>query len=374
MRVGHDDDVRGVGTLQRVEYGVGRDTGGDHGPYFTTAVRDWTSLDRGGENGAVKAAVIYENGRPDVLRYEDVPEPECPDGCVVVDAEAISIEGGDLLARAGGALAGVPHIVGYLSAGTVSEVGAGVDGRAVGDRVVALNAFGSHAARRAVPAIMTWPLPDGLDPARAACVPVAFGTAHECLFTAGNLVEGQTVLIHAGAGGVGMAAIQLAKRAGATVISTASSEEKLERLTGLGLDHGINYVADSFVDRVRELTDGRGVDVVLDSIGGQNLVESVGVLAYRATLVSVGVASRAGSVIEAQSLWAQNNALRGVYLGGALLSQYPRVHSMIADLLSQVAADELTVEIDRSYPLSDAAAAHAYIESRAAFGRVVLNP
>src|SRR6266700_2064009 len=124
----------------------------------------------------MKAAVIYENGGPDVLRYEDVPDPECPDGFVVVDAEAISIEGGDLLARAAGQLPAVPHIVGYLSAGTVSEVGAGVEGRAVGDRVVALNAAGSHAARRAVLAAMTWLIPAGLVAARAACVPVAFGT------------------------------------------------------------------------------------------------------------------------------------------------------------------------------------------------------
>src|SRR3954452_2971944 len=161
----------------------------------------------------VKAAVIYENGGPDVLRYEDVPDPECPDGCVLIDAEAISIEGGDLLARAGGDLPRVPHVVGYLSAGTIAEVGAGVEDRAVGDRVVALNAFGSHAAKRAVPAMVTWPIPDGLDAAAAACIPVAFGTAYECLFTAGNLEAGQTVLVHAGAGGVGMAAIQLAKQA-----------------------------------------------------------------------------------------------------------------------------------------------------------------
>ena len=98
---------------------------------------------------------------------------------------------------------------------------------------------------------MTWPIPDGLDAARAACVPVAFGTAYECLFTAGNLAEGQTALIHAGAGGVGMAAIQLAKQAGATVISTASSDEKLNRLKAFGLDHGINYATDDFVGAYR---------------------------------------------------------------------------------------------------------------------------
>ncbi len=322
----------------------------------------------------MKAAVIHENGGPEVLRYQDVPDPECPDGCVVVDAEAISIEGGDLLARAGGDLPTAPHIVGYLSAGVVSEVAAGVDGPVVGDRVVALNFAGSHAARRIAPAIMTWPIPDGLDAARAASVPVAFGTAYECLFTAGNLAEGQTVLIHAGAGGVGMAAIQLAKHAGATVISTASSDEKLQRLKSFGLDHGINYATENFVERTNELTDSRGVDVVLDSIGGQNLVDSVGVLAYRGTLVSVGVAARAGSAIEAQSLWTQNNALRGVYLGGALVSEFPRIHAMIGDMLRRVANGELRVEIDQSFPLEQAAEAHAYVESRKAFGRVVMTP
>jgi NADPH2:quinone reductase len=322
----------------------------------------------------MKAAVIYENGGPDVLRYEDVPDPECPEGFVLVDVEAISIEGGDLLARAGAPPESVPHVVGYLSAGTVAEVGAGVETPAVGDRVVTLSPAGSHASRRAVPAMVTWPIPDGLDAAAAACVPVAFGTAYECLFTAANVTEGDTVLIHAGAGGVGMAAIQLAKQAGATVISTASSDEKLERLRALGLDHGINYARDSFVERTKELTDSQGVKMVLDSVGGQNLVDSVGVLAYRGTLVSVGVAGRAGSEVEAQSLWTQNNALRGVYLGGAMASEYPRIHEMIAGLIERVASGELRVEIDRSFPLAEAAAAHEYIESRKAFGRVVMTP
>jgi NADPH2:quinone reductase len=322
----------------------------------------------------MKAAVIYENGGPKVLRYEEVADPPCPDGSVVVDAEAISIEGGDLLARAVGELPTVPHVVGYLSAGTVSAVGPGVEGRAVGDRVVALNAFGSHAERRAAFALTTWPIPAGLDADRAACVPVAFGTAYECLFTAGNLAEGQTVLIHAGAGGLGMAAIQLAKGAGATVIATASSDDKLERLKALGLDHGINYAAENFVERTNKLTESRGVDIVVDSIGGQNLVDSVGVLAYRGTLVSVGVSGRAGSAIEARSLWTRNNTLRGVYLGGAILPEYARIHPMIGDMLERVASGELQVEIARSFPLMDAAAAHEYAESRKAFGRVVITP
>src|SRR4051794_5605840 len=322
----------------------------------------------------MKAAVIYENGGPDVHRYEDVPDPDSPDGHVVVDVEAISIEGGDLLHRAGAELPSVPHVVGYLAAGTISELGAGVEDRAVGDRVVTLNAAGSHASKRAVPALSTWPIPDGLDAARAACIPVAYGTAHECLFTAGGLEAGQTVLIQAGAGGVGMAAIQLAKQAGATVIATASSDQKLERLKEFGLDHGINYATESFAERTKELTDGRGADVVLDSIGGQTLIDGISALAYRGTLVSVGVTGRAGSGIEARDLWAQNNSLRGVFLGGALLTEYPRVHAMIADLFEQVARGELRVEIDRTFPLAEAADAHAYIESRQAFGRVVMTP
>jgi len=205
-------------------------------------------------------------------------------------------------------------------------------------------------------------------------VPVAFGTAYECLITAGGLAAGQTVLIHAGGGGVGIAAIQLAKRAGATVISTASSDQKLERLTALGLDHGINYATDSFVERANELTGSQGVDIVVDSVGGQNLVDSVGVLGYRGRLVSVGRAARSGSSVEAQSLSERNNALYSVYLGSALVSEYDRVHSMIGDMLELVAAGELQVPVDRTFPLADAAAAHEYAESRHAFGRVVKIP
>src|ERR1700704_5875297 len=121
----------------------------------------------------MKAAVIHENGGPDVLRYEDVADPEGPDGLLLLDVEAVSIEGGDLLARAGSPPPSVPHVVGYLAAGTVVEVGAGVEDRAAGDRVVTLNAAGSHASKRDVPAMSTWPIPEGLDAAPAACIPVA---------------------------------------------------------------------------------------------------------------------------------------------------------------------------------------------------------
>src|SRR4051812_46030403 len=130
----------------------------------------------------MKAAVIYEGGDPDVLRYEDVPDPECPEGYVVIDVEAISIEGGDLLARTG-LPPSAPHVVGYLAAGTVAEVGAGVEDRAAGDRVVTLNAAGAHASRRAVPAMSTWPIPRGLGAAAAARIPLAFRAAPRSPFT-----------------------------------------------------------------------------------------------------------------------------------------------------------------------------------------------
>ncbi|MCH8850029.1 MAG: zinc-binding alcohol dehydrogenase family protein, partial [Chloroflexi bacterium] len=161
----------------------------------------------------MKAAVYYETGPPSVFRYEDVADPVCgPDG-VVIDVAAVSIEGGDVLGRAGGELANKPHIVGYQCAGTVREVGANAADRAVGQRVVAVMGFGSHAAAVAVPANATWLVPDGLDLQQAACVPVPWGTADDCLFEFGHLKAGETVLIQAGAGGVGLAAIQLAKRA-----------------------------------------------------------------------------------------------------------------------------------------------------------------
>jgi len=154
----------------------------------------------------------------------------------------------------------------------------------------------------------------------------------------------------------------------------SSSDEKLERLSALGLDHGINCAQESFVERVQELTDGRGCDMILDSVGGENLVQSIDALAYRGTLVSVGVAGRGGSQIEAQALWAKNNTLRGVFLGGAILPEYARIHPMIGELIERVGRGELQVEIDRAFPLAEAAAAHEYIEARKAFGRVVLTP
>ena len=322
----------------------------------------------------MKAAVYYETGGPEVFRYEDVPDPTVSDGEVLVRVEAVSIEGGDTLNRLGGAMTASPHIVGYQCAGTVVETGAGVTGLAVGDRVVTTGIDGSHAELRAAGEAFCWALPDGVSTVDGACVPVPFGTADDCLFEFGRLQSGETVLIHAGASGVGIAAIQLAKRAGARVLATASSADRLDRLRALGLDHGIDYTAVDFVQAVRETTDGRGADVIVDSVGGSTLQKSLQCLAYRGRCVTFGDAGReVPTTLDISTMRAGNHTLVGYFLGAELFLG-DRAHAMIARHLDDIAAGRLRVVVDRTFRLEEAGEAHAYIESRQAFGRVLLIP
>ena len=160
---------------------------------------------------------------------------------------------------------------------------------------------------------------DGADPCTVACVPIPFGTAHECLFEFGRLQKGESVLIQAGAGGVGLAAVQLAKRAGATVLATASSDDKLERLKEFGLDHGINYKSGNFVPEARRLTGGRGVDLVVDSVG-TTLPGSIEATAYKGRVVGVGNAGRSEErTIDVQGLGQMNRSFTGVFFGGSMM-------------------------------------------------------
>lgn len=320
----------------------------------------------------MKAAVYYETGAPEVIRYEDVDAPDLKAHGVRIAVEAISIEGGDTLNRLGGPMPTTPHVVGYQCGGTISEVGAEVTDRSVGQQVVATMAHGSHAEQVVVPSASTWPVPEGLDVVLAACVPVAFGTADDCLFEFGRLQAGETVLVQAGSGGVGLAAIQLAARAGARVITTASSAEKLERLAGYGADHGINYRNADLAAEARRLTDGRGVDLVLDSVG-TTLPASIRALAYRGRISYVGNAGRDPQPVDVSALMGGNQSIQGVFLGAELLMG-PRAHDNIARLFGEIAAGELEVVVDSTFPLAEAAAAHAHLEARQAFGRVVLVP
>ena len=322
----------------------------------------------------MKAAVYYETGGPDVFRYEEVPDPVCGTGDVLIRVDAVSIEGGDTLNRLGGELTSVPHVVGYQCAGEVLEVGTGVDDLTLGDRVVTVGVDGSHAELRVTGRPFCWRIPDGMATEVAACVPVPFGTADDCLFEFGRLQPGETVLVHAGASGVGIAAIQLAKRAGAFVVATASSPERLDRLVPLGLDHGIDYTATDFASEVRRLTDGRGADVIVDSVGGSNLQRSLLCLAYRGRCVTFGDAGReTPTPLDVSTMRAANQTLVGYFLGAELFLG-TRAHAGIARHLDDIAAGDLQVVIDRRFALEEAGEAHAYIESRQAFGRVLLVP
>ena len=321
----------------------------------------------------MKAAVYYENGGPDVFRYEDVADPPCHPKGLDIRVEAVSIEGGDTLNRFRGALATRPHIVGYQAAGEVVEVGEEVDNLRVGDKVVTTGAHGSHAELRAVAARTAWKIPAGMSVLDASAIPVPFGTAHDCLFEFGRMRKGEIVLVQAGASGVGVAAIQLAARAGASmVLATASSDERLERLKPYGLTHGINYARDDVAAEVARLTDKHMADVIVDSVGGPTLQTSISALAYRGRVSMVGQAGREPMKVDVGSMMGGNRTLSGVFLGAEIATD--RVHDNIQQLIQDVADGQLKVLIDKTFALKDAAEAHRYIESRQAVGRVLLVP
>jgi NADPH2:quinone reductase len=321
----------------------------------------------------MKAAVYYENGGPDVFRYEDVPDPQCHRKGVVIRVEAVSIEGGDTLNRFRGQLVTRPHIVGYQAAGEVVQAGEEVEHIKVGDKVVTTGGFGSHAELRAVAARTAWVIPKGMDVKLAAAIPVPFGTAHDCLFEFGRMKKGEIVLVQAGASGVGVAAIQLAARAGASmVLATASSDERLEKLKSYGLTHGINYVRDDVPAEVGRLTDKHMADVIVDPVGGPTLQSSILSLAYRGRVSMVGQAGREPMKVDVGSMMGGNRSLSGVFLGAEIATD--RVQGIIQQLIEDVHKGELKVLIDKTFPLKDAAEAHRYIESRQAVGRVLLIP
>jgi NADPH2:quinone reductase len=321
------------------------------------------------------AAVYDRTGGPEVLYYAEVPDPVVRRGGVLIDVAAVSIQGGDLLHRSGGIIPSAPHIVGYQAAGTIRELGEGVTGFEVGQPVVATMGAGSHAEIVSVPAGSIYAIPDGLSLVDAAMIPIEFGTADDCLFEFGHLQRGETVLVQAGAGGVGLAAIQLAKAAGAAlVIATASSPERLERLHELGMDHGIDYSREDVGREVQRLTDGRGVDVVVDPVGGRTLEGSIAALAYRGRISWVGQAGREDQPPQVWPIMQKNASLTGVFLGAEMAVNPTRVRALIESLLARAAKGELRGVVGREFSLEDAAEAHRYIESRQAFGRVILRP
>ncbi|QPI45295.1 MULTISPECIES: quinone oxidoreductase family protein [Pectobacterium] len=319
----------------------------------------------------MKAAVYDVEGAPSVLKYVDIPEPVTGPDDILISVEAISIEGGDLINRRSTPPPLPSWVLGYAAAGTVVAVGSNVRSRTIGDRVAAFNMQGSHAERWAVPAERTWLIPDGVDTAEAAVLPISFGTAYHCLFTRGMLRRGETVLIQAAAGGVGLAAVQLASQAGATVIAVASGTQRRSRLLELGADHVVDRAENNVVDSVRQYTHGTGVDLVIDPVG-TTLPASLSALAPEGRLVFVGNAGGGSLTVDLWPPMQSNQTLMGVFMGP--LFERPEVRASVDDMLQVVAAGRIRVVIDRIFPLANAAAAHEFAETAKPLGRIVMKP
>jgi NADPH2:quinone reductase len=319
----------------------------------------------------MKAAVYDVAGTAQNFRYVDVPDPEVGPNEVLLRVEAISIEGGDLVNRRS---IQPPHpgfIVGFAASGTVIAVGQNVRDRAVGDRVTSFDLQGSHAELRAVPASRTWLLPLGIDMQSAAALPIAFGTADHCLFERARLKQGETLLIQAAAGGVGLAAIELAAQAGAKIIAVASGEQRIKALTALGAHLVVDRTSSDVIEEVRRFTGGAGVDVVLDPVG-TTLQSSLSALRPEGRLVFVG---NAGGGDLSADLWPamqSNQTLFGVFMGPLL--ERPVVHQRIDTLIGDVSTGKLQVVIDRVFALADVTHAHEYAETAKPLGRVILHP
>jgi len=322
----------------------------------------------------MKAAVYYENGGPEVFRYQDVQDPVYKQNQVLISIKSISIEGGDLINREMRPLIQIPNIVGYQCAGEIIAVGSDVEDRFIGQRVVTLGNSGSHAQLIAVDNFRTFPIPDGLSFEEASAIPVTFLTARDCLFTSGNLKDKETVLIHGGTGSLGLAAIQMASMAGAVVIATGSDETKLKKLTDFGATHLINYKTQDIVKEVLEVTGNLGANLVIDSVGGKNLSISAEALAYRGRIAFVGLSSRDASLFDPFLLWKQNSTLHGVFLPGITEVEKTKTADALKSIFEDVVSGKLKVTIDKVFPLSQAREAHQYVGERKGFGRVLLDP
>ncbi|RVQ66533.1 zinc-binding alcohol dehydrogenase family protein [Croceicoccus ponticola] len=320
----------------------------------------------------MKAAWYSENGGPEVLQYGDLPDPEVGTDRVLVEVEWISIEGGDLLNRLVSPPRIVPFVPGYQAAGRVVATGSAVTRFKAGDRVIAFDWNGSHASLFAAPEKYCYPVPDDLDLRAASTIPVAFGTASDALFEFGRLQPGETVLIQGAAGGVGLAAVQLAAKAGATVIGTASSGERLEKLKAFGLDHGINYRQEDIAERCRELTADAGVDMVLDMAGGKGVSTLLKAMRYRGRYEVIGAATGDVPRFEFFELIRRSATVHAISFGGEMHT--PRAHALIDSFSRRMARGDLVMPIERVFKLADAVEAHRFVAESHPFGRVLMQP
>jgi len=325
----------------------------------------------------VKTVRFHSTGSPDVLTFEDVPDPVPGRGEVLIRVEAVGLNFADVLRRRGDPYpepSPLPFTLGGEVAGTIAALGEGLTEPAIGTLVYAACRTGGYAQYVVVPVATIVPIPSGLTAAQATALVIQGLTAAFTLRDAGRLVKGETVLIEAAAGGVGSFAVQLARLFGAgRVIAAASTPEKRALAISLGADDAIDYTDAEWPDRVRDMTDGRGVDIVLEMTGGATLTRALDTLAPFGRMVVYGLASAETILIDPQRLTGPNQSVTGFYVG-AYFKEPERVQAMLAEIVGYVTTGQLKLQIGATLPLSRAADAHRLLEGRTSTGKVVLEP
>ena len=323
-----------------------------------------------------KAIRIYRTGGPEVMQWEDVEVGAPGAGQVRMKNTAVGLNFRDVLIRNGGhALKAFPSGLGLESAGIIEAIGPGVSGFTVGQRIaVVAGPDGAYAEARLVPAARVVPLPDTIDERTAASMMIRGMTVRYLLRETYAVQHGDTVLIHAAAGGLGLIFCQWAKHLGATVIGTVSSAAKGEIARAHGCDHAIVYGNEDFTARVREITSGKGVAAVYDSVGKDTFEASLNCLRPRGVMVSFGEASGDPPPVAPRRL----GALGSIYVTHPSLPDYTATREALlataGDLFAMVAGGNVKIVVSRSYPLAGAARAHADVESRRSTGSIVLIP
>lgn len=322
----------------------------------------------------MKAIRIHQFGpTEDVLQYEEVSTPAPGPQELLVRIEAASLNRADLGLRRGTYRVDpkdLPLIPGREFAGKVAALGPEVKGFTVGQRVVAYPGKGGYAEYAVAKASLSRPVPDGVEPTVAAAIPTVFLTAWFALLEDGRIKSGDQVLVQAGGSGVGIAAIQVAKHLGARVFTTAGSDEKCQRLKQLGADETINYSAKDFRQEVSRLTGGRGVDVVLEMVGGEVYTKSLEVLAPGGRLVSIGGA--VGPIPDPPPTLTEGRKATRFSITN-YLNTHPEAFKQLDFFLDLARQKKIRVVIDRTFPLAETRAAQRYLEGRDHFGKIVLT-
>lgn len=323
----------------------------------------------------MQSVLVEAFGGSETMTVQEQERPEPGPEQVRVEVEAAGINFADIMQRRGKYPGGPepPYVPGMEAAGRIDATGERVN-LDEGDRVVATLPGGGYAEYALADPQALFPIPDGMSFDEAAGFPVQFLTAHGCLFGWGDLEEGERVLIQAAAGGVGTAAVQLASQAGAEVFGTASTAEKLDLASDLGCDHPINYTETDFVEEIDEITDGEGVDLVLDGVGGDVFHESLDALTPFGRIVTYGAASGETASVDTGRLLFENKSVIGYHLGRARAEDPGRVLEAVPELTGSLTSGDMEVVVGESFPLEDAAEAHDYIEDRQSSGKVVLHP